>query len=54
MRFITVEELKELEINANVTDNGISGKDGSSHWFTVEDNGNEYDVYVTAEEMEKY
>lgn len=55
MKFITIEELKELEIEANVINNGISGQDGSSNWFTVrEESGNEYDVYVNTEEMEKY
>jgi len=56
MKFITSQELKKLECaeNVSVVLNGISGKDGSSYWYTVTDNGKEYDVYLTPDEQEKY
>lgn len=49
-QFITLKELEEIEESEFVEKtefNGISGKDGSSKWYSVYiTNGEEYQVYV--------
>ncbi|BAO04953.1 uncharacterized protein CBO05P1_234 [Clostridium botulinum B str. Osaka05] len=50
--FVNSEELEEIEENELVERtefNGISGKDGSSKWYSIYlNNGEEYQVYVRA------
>lgn len=47
---IELDQLEDIEYNEdveNVEFNGISGKDGSSKWYSVFlNNGNEYQLYT--------
>ena len=51
-RFITCEELEEIELMPDVTVqyNGYSGSFVGYHWATVADEEEEYDIYFKIEE----
>lgn len=52
--FVTLEELEDIEQNNFVLKtefNGISGRDGSSKWYSIYcTDGEEYQVYVDSKE----
>ena len=45
-RFLTIEEMEYIMENADYEDNGMSGQYQNYHWYTVKEDGTEYDVYV--------
>ena len=51
-KFVTCEEIEEIELMPQVTVeyNGYSGSFVDYHWATVEEKGEEYDIYFKMEE----
>ena len=51
-KFVTCEELEEIELMSHiiVEYNGYSGSFVGYHWATVEEEGEEYDIYFKIEE----
>ena len=51
-KFVTCEEIEEIELMPQVTVeyNGYSGSFVGYHWVTVEEEGEEYDIYFKMEE----
>ena len=51
-KFVTCEEIEEIELIPQVTVeyNGYSGSFVGYHWATVEEEGEEYDIYFKMEE----
>ena len=45
-RFLTIEEMEYIMENADYEDNGMSGQYQGYHWYTVKEDGTEYDIYV--------
>lgn len=50
MKFVSVEELEEIEVMENIEKvefNGVSGQDRNSNWYTVHyTDGSEEDIYI--------
>ena len=52
MKFVTLAELEDIELREDVKEvefNGLSGQDGSSHWYTIYyTDGSEEDIYTAS------